>query len=216
MEETPWFEYADDDLDVAQRAFVDVLAARARSWLVHPEDTAVVPPEHPYDRELIVWLDIVDPQHNQGILTVGAHFDGTAVHADKLHNQLFSLPQEATEFAFTATGNPAELAERTAAWFEAVLLRPLVRCAWQHAGRTYAVRYAFADTGRGLIESFDDALAPRRLQERLAAEGIVRGRGRINRTHLGEPDLITWVRGARPDQEARDAPHPRSGFGRGR
>ncbi len=195
MEEIPWFEYDEDDLNVAQRAFVDVLAERAPSWLVDPDDTAVVPPADAGDRELIVWLDIVDPQRNKGILTVGAHFNGTGVHADELHNQLFSLPEEATEFTFTAAGNPAELAEQTAAWFEAILVRPLVRCEWQHAGKTYAVRYEFADTGRGLIESFNDALAPRRLRKRLAAEGIVRGRGRINRTHLGEPDLTASIRG---------------------
>ncbi|MER5967776.1 hypothetical protein [Streptomyces sp. NPDC002057] len=194
MKEIPWFEYDEDDLNAAQRAFADVLAEHARSWLVDPDDTAVVPPEHADDRELIVWLDIVDPQRNQAILTVGAHFNGSAVHADMLHNQLFSLPEEATEFTFTAAGNPAELAEQTAAWFEAILARPLVRCEWQHAGMTYAVRYEFADTGRGLIESFNDALAPRRLHKRLAAEGIVRGRGRINRAHLGEPDLITSAR----------------------
>ncbi|MFI8504491.1 hypothetical protein ACIGFK_39210 [Streptomyces sp. NPDC085524] len=202
MEEIPWFEYDADDLDPAQRAFVDVLAARAHSWPGDPVDTAVVPPEHDHDRdrELIVWLDVVDPQRNQGILIVGAHFNGSAVHADKLHNQTFSLPEEATEFTFTAAGNPAELGERTADWFEAILVRPLVRCAWQHEGKTYAVRYEFADTGRGLVESFNDALAPRRLRERLAAEGIVRGRGRINRAHLGEPDLIEPVGGGGPGQ----------------
>lgn len=200
MQEIPWFEYDEDDLNVAQRAFTDVLAERARLWLVDPDDTAVVPPARASDRELIVWLDVVDPQRNQGILTVGAHFNGTVVHADKLHNQLFSLPEEATEYAFTAVGNPAELAERTAAWFEAILVRPLVRCEWQHVGQTYAVRYEFADTGRGLVEGFNDALAPRRLRKRLAAEGIVRGRGRINRAYLGEPDMIASVRGDRPGQ----------------
>lgn len=28
----PWFEYDEGDLDLAQRAFVDVLAERAGSW----------------------------------------------------------------------------------------------------------------------------------------------------------------------------------------
>lgn len=31
MHEIPWFEYDEDDLDVAQRAFVEVLAERAGS-----------------------------------------------------------------------------------------------------------------------------------------------------------------------------------------
>ncbi|GGT46298.1 hypothetical protein [Streptomyces purpureus] len=195
MEDFPWFEYDEDDLNVAQRAFVEVLAERASSWLIDPLDTVVAPPANASDHELIVWLDIVDPQRNQAVLTVGAHFDGSAIHADKLHNQHFSLPEEATEFTFTATGNPTELAVRTAAWFEAILARPLIRCEWQHAGRTYAGRFEFADTGRGLTESFEDRYAPRGLRERLAAEGVVRGRGRINRAGLGEPDLIRQVRG---------------------
>ncbi|MFF8381343.1 hypothetical protein ACF07V_35125 [Streptomyces sp. NPDC015661] len=200
MEEVPWFEYEEDDLNVTQRLFVDVLAERASSWQVDPLDTVVVPPANASDRELIVWVDIVDPQRHRGILTVGAHFNGSEIHADKLHNQHFSLPDGVTEFSFTAAGNPTGLAERTAAWFEAILARPLVRCEWQHRGRTYAVRYEFADTGRGLTEGFEEALAPRRLRERFAAEGIVRGRGRINRAGLGEPDLTTRIRGGQADQ----------------
>lgn len=200
MERIPWFEYDEGALNVEERGFVDVLAARARSWPVDPLDTVVVPPAHTCDRGLIVWLDIVDPRRGQGLLTVGAHLKGSDVHGDKLHHQDFSLPSKATEFTFTASGSSAELAERTAAWFEAILARPLIRCEWQHAGKTYAVRYEFADGGRGLTEGFEDALAPRQLRKRLAAEGVVRGRGRINRQELGEPDLITHVRGDRPGQ----------------
>ncbi len=200
MEEIRWFDYDEDDLDVAQRTFVDVLAEHASSWRVDPVDTVVVPPADAGSRDLIVWLAIVDPQRNLGILTVGAHFYGTAIHADKLHNQHFSLPDEATELAFTAAGHPTELAERTAAWFQVILARPLIRCEWQQGGETYAVRYEFADTGRGLIEGFEDTLAPHDLRKRLAAEGIVRGRGRINRAGLGEPDVITHVRGSHLDQ----------------
>ncbi|GIF49624.1 hypothetical protein DFJ67_4092 [Asanoa ferruginea] len=206
MGEIPWFEYDEDDLNVAQRAFIDVLAERASDWLVDPADAVVVPPAEPSCLNVIVWLDIVDPTRNQGILTVGAHFNGTAVHADKLHNQLFSLPDEATELNFTAIGNPAELAEQTAAWFEAILARPLIRCEWQHRGKTYAVRYEFADTGGGLIEGFDDKLAPRELRKRLAAEASVRGRRRINRAGLGEPDLITRVRGGRLEDQVQRNP----------
>ncbi|MGW2282787.1 hypothetical protein [Streptomyces sp. NPDC001770] len=48
MDEVPWFEYEEDDLDVARRAFVDALAERARSWQVDPRDTVVLPPAHIY------------------------------------------------------------------------------------------------------------------------------------------------------------------------
>lgn len=66
MDEIPWFEYDEDDLDVAQRAFVDVLAERAGSWLVDPLDTVVLPSACTFDGQLIVYLDIGDPQRNQG------------------------------------------------------------------------------------------------------------------------------------------------------
>ncbi|WP_234545301.1 hypothetical protein [Streptomyces shenzhenensis] len=197
MDEIPWFEYDEDDLDVAQRAFVDVLAERAGSWLVDPLDTVVLPSEHTSDGQLIVYLDIGDPQRNQGVLTVGAHFDGSAVRGGELHKQDFTIRQTASEFE--AAGSPTELANRAAEWFEAVLARPLVRCEWHHAGRMYAVRYEYADTGQGLSEGFESPLAPDALRKRLAADGVIRGRGRINRPGLGQPDVIAHVRGVRPD-----------------
>src|SRR5215470_6251213 len=116
MERVPWFEYDKEALKVEESEFVDVLAARANSWLVDPLDTIVVPPAHTSGCGLIVCLDIVDRQGSQGLLTVGAHFKGANVHGDKLHNQNFSLPAKATEYTFTASGSSAELAEGTAAW----------------------------------------------------------------------------------------------------
>ncbi|MFF9378107.1 hypothetical protein ACF1BB_26675 [Streptomyces griseoluteus] len=200
MDEIPWFEYDEDDLDGAQRAFVDVLAERAGSWLVNPLDTVVLPSAHTSDGQLIVYLDIGDPQRNRGVLTVGAHFDGSVVRGGELHNQDFTVQQTASEFTFEAAGSPTELANRTAEWFEAVLARPLVRCEWHHEGRMYAVRYEYADTGQGLSEGLETPLAPDALRKRLAADGVMRGRGRINRAGLGQPDVIARIRGARPDQ----------------
>ncbi|MFJ8567746.1 hypothetical protein [Streptomyces sp. NPDC093514] len=200
MDEIPWFEYDEDDLNVAQRAFVDVLAERAASWPVGPLDTVVLPSTNTSNGQLIVYLDIGDPQRNQGVLTVGAHFDGSVARGGELHNQDFTIRQTASELAFEAAGSPTELANRAAAWFEAVLARPLVRYEWHHEGRTYAVRYEYADTGRGLSEGFEAPLAPDALRKRLAADGVIRGRGRINRAGLGQPDVIAHVRGVRPDQ----------------
>ncbi|GHA49647.1 hypothetical protein GCM10010329_84820 [Streptomyces spiroverticillatus] len=200
MDEVPWFEYEEDDLDVAQRAFVDVLAERAGSWLVDPLDTVVLPSAHTYDGQLIVYLDIGDPQRNQGVLTVGTHFDGFVVRGGALHNQDFTVRQAASEFVFGAAGSPTELGNRVAEWFEAVLARPLVRCEWHHEGRMYAVRYEYADTGRGLCEGFETLLAPDALRKRLAADGMIRGRGRINRAGLGQPDAVAHIRGVHPDQ----------------
>ncbi|MER6693730.1 hypothetical protein [Streptomyces minutiscleroticus] len=199
MEETiPWSEYDEDDLDATQRAFADVLADRAGSWNVDPLSTVLMPaPRTPY-RRLMAYLDIDGPERDRGVLTVGCHFDGSTVRGDKLHNQDFALPRLATEFALAATGDAVAVANRAADWFEAILARPLVRREWLHAGKAYAVRYEYADTNRGLGEGFEDPLAPPEVQERLAAEGVVRGRGRINRSGLGEPDRAVHVRGNRP------------------
>ncbi|MDX3233161.1 hypothetical protein [Streptomyces sp. ME19-01-6] len=200
MDEIPWFEYDQDDLDVAQRAFVDVLAERAGSWLVDPLNTVVLPTAYTSNGQLIVYLDIDDPQRNRVVLTVGAHFDGSAIRGGELHNQDFTVQQSTSEFTFEAAGSPSVLANRAAEWLEVVLARPLVRCEWHHQGRIYAVRYEYADTGRGLSEGFETPLAPPMLRKRLAAEGVDRGRGRINRAGLGQPDVIAHVRGVRPDQ----------------
>jgi hypothetical protein len=179
---------------------VDVLAERAGSWLVDPLDTVVLPSAHTSDGQLIVYLDIGDPQRNQAVLTVGAHFNGSFVRGGKLHNQDFAIQQTASEFSLEAAGSPTELGNRAAEWLEAVLARPLVRCEWHHAGRMYAVRYEYADTGQGLSELFETPLAPDALRKRLAADGVLRGRGRINRAGLGQPDVIAHIRGAGPDQ----------------
>lgn len=64
----------------------------------------------------------------------------------------------------------------------------------------YAVRYEYADTGRGLSEGFEDSLAPDALRKTLSADGVIRGRSRINRAGLGPPDVIAHVRGVRLDQ----------------
>ncbi|MGW6704617.1 hypothetical protein ACWGDE_06970 [Streptomyces sp. NPDC054956] len=131
---------------------------------------------------------------------MGAHFGGSVVRGGELHNQDFTIRQAASEFVLEAAGSPAELGNRAAEWFEAILARPLVRREWHHEGRMYAVRYEYADTGRGLCEGFETPLAPDALRERLAAEGVIRGRGRINRAGLGPPDVIAHIRGARPGQ----------------
>lgn len=200
MNEIPWFEYDEDALNAAQRAFVDVLGKRASSWQVDPLDTVVLPSALTSDGQLIVYLDIGDPQRNRGVLAVGSHFDGSVAHGGKLHNQDLTVQETATEFAFGVTGGPTELAARVADWFEAVLARPLVRCEWHHAGEVYAVRYEYADTGRGISEGFEESRAPRTLRKRLAAEGVARGLGRINRVDLGQPDVIAHVRGVSPGQ----------------
>ncbi|MCQ8770449.1 hypothetical protein [Streptomyces telluris] len=200
MKEVPWFEHETGDLTPAEQEFAAVLAARASAWPVDPLSTVLLPARHTPYGEMLAYLDIGDPERNRGVLTIGAHFDGRTVRADRLHNQNFTLPDIPTEFTFTTAGNPTETAIRTAIWFEAILARPLIRCEWLHEGKVYALRYEYADNGRGLSEGFETPLAPPELQERLAAEGVDRGRGRIDRAGLGEPGRVVHVRGVKTTQ----------------
>jgi hypothetical protein len=52
------------------------------------------------------------------------------------------------------------LAAKTAAWFEAVLSRPIVLHVWMHEGRGYASGYEFADTHETLVQAYDRPAAP--------------------------------------------------------
>ncbi|MGW3061471.1 hypothetical protein ACWC98_36980 [Streptomyces goshikiensis] len=93
MDDIPWFEYEEDDLDVAQRAFVDVLSEPAQSWLVDPLDTVVLPSAHTFDGQLVVYLDVGDPQHNRGVQSVGAHCPSSVGANATTRTSLSSRPQ---------------------------------------------------------------------------------------------------------------------------
>jgi hypothetical protein len=66
------------------------------------------------------------------------------------------------------------LAARTAAWFEALLRRPIVRHEWLRTDGVYAHRWLFAGSGQPLAE------------------------GRVRTGELGRPDRIVNVRGELP------------------
>ncbi|MFJ9836558.1 hypothetical protein ACIRU2_35000 [Streptomyces sp. NPDC101169] len=128
MEEIPWFECNDNDLEPAQREFAHVLQDRARFWPVQPIDTVLLPADHTAYGALLAYLDIDDPRHNCIVLTVGVHFDGACARGDKLHNQDFTLPSYPTPLALDVTGSH---------------------------GVVYATRYSYADIGTGLSQGYE-------------------------------------------------------------
>lgn len=148
-----------------ERSFADVLRTRASTW----------PPESGYgtllDDPCGAVLDIDDPARHLGLLTVGVYLIGDTLRGDKVHNQLFNLPDRPTPLALQATGSPEELAERAADWFEALLRRPIVRHEWLRSGQVYALCYVFADSGQALVE------------------------GRVRTGNLGTPDRTVPIRG---------------------
>ncbi len=151
----------DIGLDEIQSTYLGVLRAQAFRWPaeVTPADTNLALPQwesyglsagETGHGKLLVWIDIC--ADNVALLTAGAYLDGPNVRADKLHNQLFTLPDKPTSLALNVTGTPAELAQQTAAWFETLLRRPIVRQEWLDHGQVHARRWLFFDTGEPLVE----------------------------------------------------------------
>ncbi|MEU6273890.1 hypothetical protein ABZ871_16015 [Streptomyces populi] len=197
MLNNPWFEIDDPDdefgFDAAELAFAKALRERAGSWDVPHAYSWVGRPED--DSSLLACVGLSDENNRISLIDLGVHLVGSTVRGDRLHNQLYFLPDRPTGLALEAAGSPQELAERTAAWFETLLRKPIVRHEWEHGGRVYASRYLFADTGEGLVQSYDRTLAPPGQAEALTEAGHVYGRGWIRTSGLGRPDRVVGVRG---------------------
>ncbi|WP_409463417.1 hypothetical protein [Amycolatopsis sp. GA6-003] len=182
-----WFEY-DGDLGETEHRFAEVLRVRAAAWRANPLDSRLDPPGA--GLPLVASLDLTDPAAHCVILTVGVHLDGRILRGDEVHNQLFTLPDEPTSLAFTATGEPEELAARAADWFEAILRRPIVSCVWTLTRNLYL----FADTGE-LVGGLDNRsfCSPVQLA-RLVATGHLDGERWADRRGYRQPDVVTRVR----------------------
>jgi hypothetical protein len=194
----PWFEIDDPDDEFefteAERAFAGALRERAEAWSVRHAHNWVGRPEDD-DSALLVSVSLSDRERRLSLGNFGVHFTGRRVRGDRLHSQLFYLPEQPTGLALEVSGSPDELADRCAEWFEGVLRKPVVLLEWLHEGAVYAARYVFADTAEGLCQSYDKALAPQGQPEALIASGHVRGRGWIQTAGLGAPDRFLHVRG---------------------
>ena len=191
----PWFENDDPDdefeFDEAEFAFTERLGELAASWTVPWADSWVGRPED--DSSLLAVVRLSDPVRRLSLVDIGVHVTGSTLRGDRLHNQLYFLPDEPTRLATKATGTPRQLAEHAAVWFEAVLREPIVRYEWEHDGRVYAHLYLFADGKEGLAQSYDRRLAPPGRLSRLAAAGFARN-GWAQTVGLGEPDRVVPVR----------------------
>lgn len=180
-----WFEY-DGELGETERRFAEALRARAAHWRASPLESRLDPPDA--ELPLIASLDLTDPVAGGIFLTVGVHVDGWTVRGDEVHNQLFTLPDEPTVLAFTATGGPEELAAHAADWFEAILRRPIVRCEWTLTRDLYL----FADTGE-IVGGSGRFCSPGQL-DRLAATGRLDGGRWVDARGFRQPDFVTRVR----------------------
>ncbi|MFD9100294.1 hypothetical protein ACFVZN_04395 [Streptomyces virginiae] len=194
----PWFEIDDPDdefsFDAAELDFATALRDQAGSWDVPYAYSWVGRPED--ESSLLAFVGLSDEHRRVSLIDIGVHLvGGSSVRGDRLHNQLYFLPDQPTSLAMEAVGSPQELAARTATWFETLLRKPIVRHEWEHRGQVYATRYLFADTEEGLVQSYNQTLAPSGQAMGLIGAGHVRGRGWIQTSGLGRPDRIVSIRG---------------------
>lgn len=189
MDDPEWFDF-DGPVTDGERTFLAALRQRVEGRL-YPWCTRQDPLHD--DGALIVGIHVDAPQI--ALLTAGVHLDGDRIRGDSLDHQHYGLPDRPTSLAIDVTGSPAGLAASVADWFDAILRRPIVRYEWLHAGRVYASRYLFADTGEGLSQMYNRPLAPPGQHELLIAAGHFQGLGWIDTRGLGEPDRIIPVRG---------------------
>ncbi|MFD5121242.1 hypothetical protein [Streptomyces sp. NPDC058385] len=199
MPENPWFEIDDPvgelEIDEAELAFAARLRALAGCWDVPFASSWVGRPED--DSSLLAVVTLAASQLS--LADFGVHITGSTMRGDRLHDQLYFLPERPTSFSMEVTGSPAELAERAAEWFETILRKPVVRYEWEHNGQIYAELYLFADTREGMAQRYNSTLAPPGQEQELIAAGHVVGLNWIQTSGLGRPDRIVPLRGTADD-----------------
>lgn len=189
MDDAEWYDF-NGQLTADEREFLAALRRRTDGRL-RPWCRREGPPAD--EGALIVGLDVDAPE--VALITLGVHLDGDRIRGDGLDHQSYTLPGRPTSLALDVTGAPADLAARTADWFDAVLLRPIVRCEWLYSGQVFASRYLFTDTLEGLSQMYNHLLAPPGQREELIAGGYSFGKGWIDTRGLGEPDRVIRIRG---------------------
>lgn len=132
------------------------------------------------------------------LLTFGVELHGDRVKGGELHSQLDKLVDSGPpSLAFEASGGIESLAGQTAAWFESVLRRPVVRFVWLHNGQQYASRYEFADTHEPIVYGYERSKEPPGQYDRLAAAGHVSATGWPQLVGLPTPHRYALLRGDR-------------------
>jgi hypothetical protein len=196
-----WFEVHPSDaaeMSGAELAFGAALRVHSSAWIPNDVDGYVGGfAADGLEEPLVAAADLTDPADRGGrlLLRAGVHLLGDRVRGDRLHSQLYSLPERPSPWALDATGTHDRLAELSAHWFRRVLDKPIVLYVWLHDDYPYAARYAFADTGETLIQYYERKLAPASQAAELIAAGHVHGKGWIQTVGLPTPSCYLHIRG---------------------
>ena len=196
-----WFEFDPSDaaeMSDAELAFAAALRAHSSAWTPTDVDgdIAAFAADGMAEQPLVAYVSLIDPaDRGRFLLHAGVHLLGDRVRGDRLHSQLFSLPECPSSWALDSVGTRDQLAELSTHWFRRVLDKPIVLYVWLHDGYAYAARYTFADTAETLIQCYTRELAPPGQAEELIAAGHVHGRGWIQTVGLPTPSCCLHIRG---------------------
>ncbi len=194
-----WFEVDPGDaagMSDRELAFFSALRTHISGWTPDVDGYVVSRAADGPTEPLIACLDLTDPGDQRRFLfRAGVHLLGDRVRGDRLHSQVFSLPERPSSWALDASGTDERLGELSASWFRGVLDKPVVLYVWLRNDYAYAARYAFADTGETLTQYYERRLAPAGQAEELIAAGHVHGRGWIQTAGLPAPTCYLHIRG---------------------
>jgi hypothetical protein len=175
-----------------EEAFVSVVRERTEPWASEDVSSMVSRPED--ESSLLVTVTLLDS--DRSIVDMGVHLTDGRVQGDRLHNQLYTLPDVPSAWALDTTGAVEHLGQASADWFVAMLRRPVLLYVWLNGDRNaYAARYVFADTDETLSQAWDERLAPPGKKRDLIAAGHVHGRGWVQVEGLPPPEVYVHVRG---------------------
>lgn len=185
MDDLAYFAIEEQVLTANQRSFLTALRTRLGDRL------------HPYcceltETTLLLVLDVDAP--DVALVSVGLELEDGKLRGDRISIHDRSFPPSPTSDGFVVEGSTVELAARGSEFLERFARRPIVRHQWVHRGRVYADCYLFEDTGERLAQMYRSDWAPRGQEDRLVAEGFVRGVGWIQTVGLGKPDRTILVR----------------------
>ena len=133
-----WFEVEDHEVNDQQKSFVDYVRSRARNWPeCLPRHTTAIAyePEDEADDDgileegkghLRLIVDVPDLSENCILLTLGAFLVEDRLLCSAVDSQSYWPEENPLVTTVKSSGDPEELGETAAAWFEEILRRPVI------------------------------------------------------------------------------------------
>lgn len=148
-----WFDVDFAQLNADERTFVVALRLFAESWNCNPDSTFGLEPipKYPFLR---VCVDICDELRSMVLMTVGAYLEGRRLTCGRFDGQEYCVDPRFQSASVCIEGDPEELGERAATWFETQLGRPVEYREWR-VERRISYDWRCLDNGEVLVVGGD-------------------------------------------------------------